>query len=576
MAKLSNREKAAKKSGGTLDYKTGKITVAPKVMAKPTVFKGAGFSGTKSMAELGGVETPEMIAYQRNLDKQYYASPQFKQDTLTNKTKGINAEADSSSIVASNRAKATKSTNSTTPPKVSDPSRFDFRKTGRADAPALPTPSMTMSQGGGGGIMDSIKGSVARGMNSLFSARGDAESTANMLSRDSGSFSTSESDRAANRRSAWDNSLGVPSVNASNQPDVPSFIADNGTQFFNGYGPEDQSLQGSLLAYQKNDPTGEDQNPSNPFGIPTAYASETDTPYNDYGGNSRYREDGQSMDNIQNPMATENGIDPTLQEEMRMQQNETYGGGKPADVSGGTTRRPYGSGAFGTGKGVQSDDPYIKELRKAYSSNGGEKWLRKQFEELIASLDPTYAQMQKEGTDALQAQLLNNNNQLASVMNANNTGDSEQRAQLMAGQQRESQTALGNLLAKLSQAKTSDISNYKSQMAGKLGEYQQTQQSNKQKLMDAIRAYRNDQYDQQYKNASLAEKGSSTKSYGTTLDKIMADKGVDATTARAIYAQQNGLRNLPFQQGDTIQELADNLDVDYATAKQMYLAEQGY
>ena len=211
---------------------------------------------------------------------------------------------------------------------------------------------------------------------------------------------------------------------------------------------------------------------------------------------------------------------PMSQDEYSQYQNELNGGGPgPVDTAGSTTgnRSGRGSGMFGTGKGVGSpanEDSYIKELRKAYSSNGGEKWLRKQFEELIAALDPTYAQMQKEGTDALNAQLNTDNTKLASVMNANNTGDSEQRAQMMAQQQQGTQTAIGALLAKLAQAKAGDVSQYKSSMAEKMGQLQERNQSNKQRLMEQIQQYRNRQEDQAYKNASLARKGGGKVSVG--------------------------------------------------------------
>lgn len=220
------------------------------------------------------------------------------------------------------------------------------------------------------------------------------------------------------------------------------------------------------------------------------------------------------------------------QEEITQQQNELYGGGSMTDTSSGTTgnRSGRGSGNFGTGKGVMSDDPYIKELRKAYSSNGGEKWLRKQFEELISALDPTYAQLQKEGTDALTQQLNTQNNQLASVMNANNTGDSEQRAQLMAQQQQGTQTAIGNLLAKLAQNKAQDVSGYRSQMSSALAQNADKQQTNRQRLMEQIQQYRNNQFDQQYKNASLAQKGS-----GDGDKEQIAKWGTDPITGERIY-----------------------------------------
>lgn len=182
------------------------------------------------------------------------------------------------------------------------------------------------------------------------------------------------------------------------------------------------------------------------------------------------------------------------QPDYSQQQNEMYDGGQaPVDqASPRVTNQMRGSGLFGTGKGVGNpagDDQYIKELRKAYASNGGEKWLRQQFDELIKALDPTYAQMQTEGTNALNENLRNQNNQLASVMNAGNVGDSEQRAQMMAQQQSGTQTAIGALLAKLAQGKAQDVSGYKSQMAQGMSQLKEKNQTNQQRLMEQIQQY---------------------------------------------------------------------------------------
>lgn len=237
---------------------------------------------------------------------------------------------------------------------------------------------------------------------------------------------------------------------------------------------------------------------------------------------SGYDYSGGSNSGVMNPQAAK--------DEYSRQQNEDFGGGPQPDVvPPQVTRQVRGSGLFGTGKGVGNpaggqDDPYIKELRKAYSSNGGEKWLRKQFEELISALDPTYAQLQTEGTNALNENLRNNSNQLASVMNAGNVGDSEQRTQQLAGLQQGNQTALGQLLAKLATAKAGDVSQYKSSMADKMGQLQERNQTNAQKLQEAIRNYQNDKYDQEYKNASLSQKGGQKDPKNMSLKAIGFDK----------------------------------------------------
>lgn len=220
------------------------------------------------------------------------------------------------------------------------------------------------------------------------------------------------------------------------------------------------------------------------------------------------------------------------------QQNDLYGNNaqSPVDTGGATigNRSGRGSGAFGTGKGTMSDDPYIKELRKAYSSNGGEKWLRKQFEELIAQLDPTYAALQKEGETSLNQQLLQNNQQLASVMNANNIGYSEFRQQAMARQQTESQTALGNLLAKLSQAKAQDASGYRSKLYEGLQQNQQTNKTNQQKLMEAIQGYKDKQWDRDYKMKELGQKGG-----GSTKNMSLKAIGFDKFGTEKMWVDQS-------------------------------------
>lgn len=273
--------------------------------------------------------------------------------------------------------------------------------------------------------------------------------------------------------------------------------------------------------------------PTKPFSDPTYQSSGSQNSTNNNNKKKDWVNPWGDVD-ISGEGSVSSGVSPyqPTQEEISQLNNENNDGGNLLDTSSGTVGNPSGrgSGKFGTGKGVMSDDPYIKELRKAYSSNGGEKWLRKQFEELISALDPTYAALQKEGTDALNQQLNTQNNQLASVMNANNTGDSEQRAQLMAQQQQGTQTAIGNLLAKLAQNKAQDVSGYRSQMSSALAQNADKQQTNRQRLMEQIQQYRNNQFDQQYKNASLAQKGS-----GDGDKEQIAKWGTDPITGERIY-----------------------------------------
>lgn len=298
---------------------------------------------------------------------------------------------------------------------------------------------------------------------------------------------------AQNRQMATDNTIGIPGVHASN-----GGFTDMGGSILGGNDTPFSSTVHDNGMYST--PGQDDFSPSNPSYAPFSISGDTNQ--------------AESLDNMifgrntngdkqSDPDTKGNGEgDANLPQyqvpkiDYRQQQNDLYGGGDgPVETPGATTgnRSGRGSGNFGTGKGIQGDDEYIKELRKSYSSNGGEKWLRKQFEELISQLDPTYAQMQQEGTDALNAQLNNENTKLASVMNANNTGDSEQRAQLMAGQQRDTSTALGNLLAKLSQNKAQDVSGYKVQQAEAMGKLQQNKKQDARALLEKIQAYKSQQ-----------------------------------------------------------------------------------
>ena len=391
------------------------------------------------------------------------------------------------------------------------------------NAPKTPTLSgqTTLQQGGGGSIFDTLKDKAKGAFFDITSGMGEMAKNGSL--RAPQSAYTPDDVRANNRNMAVDSTFGIPTTNASNIPDFPTGYGDNGEIFYNGatkvgpkisdfVDPETGRMRGEDTYGRGRETQGDGINTI--LGIPTANASGDEfsgafSPRRDYRNDTNDTGNNESYDN---------GAYSVPGQSSSLADIAAALGTNPADTPmednpGGTVknRSGRGSGAFGTGKGIQSDDPYIKELRKAYSSNGGEKWLRKQFDELIAALDPTYAQMQKEGTDALNSQLNEQNTKLASVMNAGNVGDSEQRSQLMAQQQQGTQTALGNLLAKLAQAKAGDISQYKSQMAGKMSEYQQNQQTNAQKLQEAIRNYQNDKYDQEYKNASLSQKGGSQK-----------------------------------------------------------------
>lgn len=577
MAKLSKREQAAKKAGGSLDYKSGKISVAPKVTAKKVApLAGAG--------PLMTGQTRQANSYGGGSQLQG-AGPLLPGQTRVKESYKGGSSQDS----ATQRRNAAKAANI-------KKSGFDLKSAVESGGIEVNPYSLPVSQRpttlrqGGSTFMGNLKNRAIGGFMDLMGGFGQ-NLEANSLARDLGGLEVTDEQRRGNRQAAYDNTIGIPTTNAQTPFDLPMNNDQYQQDLASVFGQQTRETDfGSALAdggITENIPQDTGRSRLAELFAPSANAQE-----DSFGGNRRGN--NTNFDNTQEV----SGIDPTLVDEMgfdqaaySQQQNEQFGGGQMSDMPGSTTRNRSGrgSGMFATGKGLMNDDPYIKELRKAYSSNGGEKWLRKQFDELIKALDPTYAALQKEGQDALQAQLLNSNNQLASVMNANNTGDSEQRAQLMAGQQRDTQTALVNLLAKLAQNKSQDVSQYKSEYAKQRGQLAERNQSNQQTLIDKIRAYQQSQ-----------AKGQGGAANGKSLQALLT-KAANMTSGGAQWAQRNaglyglnaadvtpylqgnwgdGFRSTPAPSrntgGDTIQELADTLGVDYATAQKMYLAEQGY
>lgn len=499
--KLSSREQAAKEKGGTLNYKTGKVTVAPKVSSRAVA--------SKAPVATGPAIGPLMPGQIRS-----NSGPAIG-PLLPNQTRATTVPSKSSSSSRDLASKAQKSKSSSLLSKASDLAGSagaalrkvpglkqigeygdDYVNTGnkaslgKVMAPfvagaAIPAGMFAAGAGAAGSGMASLagvgRGVIGRGIGSLGrgvkNTMGEiAEGAAARLPVSAlPTVGATAGGMAAGQLIGAASSLDPVNDKDSYNPDQEMFAGNDPITTDTGSGDG------------RNDNKKQDEPWVNPWGDV------------DISGESQPEP---SYQQVQNDVYGNNDQAPYDQ--------------APAQV----TRQVRGSGLFGTGKGVGNpaggqDDPYIKELRKAYSSNGGEKWLRKQFEELISALDPTYAQMQKEGTDALNAQLNNDNIKLASVMNANNTGDSEQRAQLMAQQQQGTQTALGNLLAKLAQNKAQDVSGYKSQMADKMGQYRSQQQSNQQRLMEQIQQYRQRQEDQAYKNASLAGRGNTPQKAGT-------------------------------------------------------------
>ena len=171
-----------------------------------------------------------------------------------------------------------------------------------------------------------------------------------------------------------------------------------------------------------------------------------------------------------------------------------------------------GSGLFATGKGVGNpagpEDEYLSMLRKSMKGYGQqEDDVMRQFKNLIKALDPTYDEYQKEGQKTLEQELQRNLTQLAAVMNSNNTGDSEQRAQMMAGLQRDNQNSLGDLVRKLMLQKNEDINKYKSQSVEAVNSVRDKQMSARERYAQALKDYKQQQFENQYKMSSLGSRG---------------------------------------------------------------------
>jgi len=155
----------------------------------------------------------------------------------------------------------------------------------------------------------------------------------------------------------------------------------------------------------------------------------------------------------------------------------------PVQQDNGTVPRPYGSGAWGTGKGVSTAglDPataqYIKELRRSASGDFGtgnaKDWLKSQtmgiddqIKNLIQALNPQYAEYQRQSESEINKAKTDDLNKLMSLFAAYGTSDSEQRMQTQERTQNDYQNRLADLLAKLNTQKQADISGYQQKGLG--------------------------------------------------------------------------------------------------------------
>jgi len=500
----SKREAAAAAKGGKLNYATGKVTMAPKAVSKP---KSNGFIGPVMPATMYGPTAPGST-----VQPGYYNSQTGGATPVTQREQASKAQSNKS-----NKGNGGKSSG----PSVL--SGLNNIKSGYA-APGLnigngmdtigmnnllSNPTRSGGTQGNGGGLPGGGGGLLDGMKGFFSTIGKANADRGMGMSSDNAFLTN-AERASNRQIASDNTLGIPGTNASNggyTDRSSSVISSNDAPFFPQGAIGSDGNGGFIFPQSQNDggfaPYSETGNTEQATALDNVILR---------GAN---RNDPFNVPNRNNGNGSKNNFDPSFMGNGEGDANNAFyqdpnnfpntpdnGNNQvstpPFDQAPGkVTNQMRGSGLFGTGKGVGNpagqDDSYMKELRKAYSSNGGEKWLRQQFDELIKALDPTYAQLQTEGTNALNANLNNNSNQLASVMNAGNVGDSEQRTQQLAQLQSGNQTALGQLLAKLSTAKAGDVSQYKQSYAQQRGQLEDKNQSNQQKLLSLIQDYRNKQ-----------------------------------------------------------------------------------
>jgi hypothetical protein len=188
-------------------------------------------------------------------------------------------------------------------------------------------------------------------------------------------------------------------------------------------------------------------------------------------------------------------------------------------------------------------DDQLKQAKRFQKEQ--EKALKKQYEALIRGLDPQYAQYQTEATGELDKAKQQDLLSLAGAFSfANSDPNDEQRAQYQTRTTQDYGNQLSALLNKIQQAKAQEIAQYQNQRAGatqdlrsnmynQMQSIEEAKQTARMRAAEALQAARS--------------RGGSAKSYGSTLDQIMADNGVDINTARLIYNKQFGLRNTSLE-----------------------------
>ena len=319
-------------------------------------------------------------------------------------------------------------------------------------------------------------------------------------------------------------------------------------QYANGAGGYGFGGGGSMLG--NNGVTDQNTNwldMMNPLYTPNAQASEvpqtnqTDMPQNVSGG--------QGTGNFMNSYLQSLGINPAVVSSYMAGANSTGNGIKTGGNTGNANTTMGGQL-----QGTQTfDNSLYKQAKKAK---------KQALDELIKSIKGQYATSTTEGTTALDAAKQQDLLKLSGLFNfgANQDPNSEQRIQYEGRTNADYAGQLKDLLTKLAEGQSKDISGAKQGYQSSLADILQQQSK-------AQSDYQNQMWDRNYKMLALNQKGG-TKSNGTSIEAIMKSQGVDAATARKIYDKQNHLGG-----GNPIATGNYQTDPDTGEYKQVFLVD---
>lgn len=275
--------------------------------------------------------------------------------------------------------------------------------------------------------------------------------------------------------------------------DAPTGYGPDGQTYFNDYNPAEDG--GSIFRSDFATP-GTDY--SRPGFVPVASASDGTEDYTDGG-----RGGGGSWGGVTSPIAN--------QDYTPLSQFPELPDNTPQQSDLGNTVRDYASsGAFGSGALASANGTpsgmdkatakYIKSLRNStggdYGMGDAEDWMKgqtssidEQIANLIQALNPQYAEQQRLGENTLGKEKTSDMNKLMSLFGAYNTADSEQRMQTQERTAGAHQDRLTEMLTQLAASKQGDIAGYQQQGIGLKGDvqnkfYDMQNQINQQKRRD--------------------------------------------------------------------------------------------